>query len=216
MDGWRQGLCRLPDGVSQLTGCGRGRSRTPPQILSAYCAEEATPPAKLVLMGLARPAQALRDSRADVGRVPCPFDDQACTEWVPAGRVSAISRIPSVKTAAGDVSVPVSLAAPGPFTVTGGTAPRQPSEVVLDTALAAQAGIRPGGTIEVLSGSVPSRQAREFALLRLIGLTPGEVRGMMRREGKVIAADAIIIGSLAAAAPLIGLSREAAARRAAA
>jgi putative ABC transport system permease protein len=49
-------------------------------------------------------------------------------------------------------------------------------------------------------------RAREFALLQLIGLTRGQVRGMMRRETGIIAVAAILIGSLAAAPPLISLS----------
>jgi putative ABC transport system permease protein len=99
---------------------------------------------------------------------------------VPAGWASEISRVPGVKSAVGDVSVPVSLvagtgkllagtsdkpimahgwssAALGPFTITAGTVPQRPGEVVLDTALAAQADVRPGDSIEVLSGSVPVR-----------------------------------------------------------
>lgn len=117
---------------------------------------------------------------------------------VPAGWVSEISRIPGVKTAAGDVSIPVSLvtgagrllagtsdkpilvhgwssAALGPFAVTAGTAPRQPGEVVLDTTLAAQAGIRPGDTIEVLSGSVPSRY-------HVVGLAVPPTGGLPRQS----------------------------------
>lgn len=98
---------------------------------------------------------------------------------VPADWVSEIARVPGVKTAIRDVSVDVSLVtgpgeilagtgdqpilahgwssgALGPFTIAAGTAPRGPGEVVLDTALAARAGVRPGDTVEVLIGSVPS------------------------------------------------------------
>ena len=113
---------------------------------------------------------------------------------VPAGWVSEIRRVPGVKTAVGDVSVSVGLvtgsgkflagtsekpilahgwssAVLGSFTLSAGTAPREPGEVVLDAALAAQAGVRPGDSIEVLSGSVPSRY-------RVAGLavTPGSLR----------------------------------------
>jgi putative ABC transport system permease protein len=49
-------------------------------------------------------------------------------------------------------------------------------------------------------------RAREFALLRLIGLTRRQVRGMMRRETAVVAAVAVIIGSLVAVPPLMSLS----------
>jgi putative ABC transport system permease protein len=99
---------------------------------------------------------------------------------VPVDWVSEIARVPGVKTAVGDVSVDASLVTGsgeilagtsdqpllahgwsstelGPFTIAAGTAPRGPGEVVLDTALAARAGVRPGGTVEVLIGSVPSR-----------------------------------------------------------
>jgi putative ABC transport system permease protein len=49
-------------------------------------------------------------------------------------------------------------------------------------------------------------RAREFALLRLIGVTRRQVRGMMRRETAVIAAAAVIVGSLAALPPLLSIS----------
>jgi putative ABC transport system permease protein len=98
---------------------------------------------------------------------------------VPPARCCRCSVRRCGKTAIGDVSVGVSLvtgsgeilagssaqpilahgwasALLGPFTVAAGTAPRGPGEVVLDTALAARAGVRPGGTVEVLIGSVPS------------------------------------------------------------
>ncbi len=99
---------------------------------------------------------------------------------VPADWVSEIARVPGVRTASGDVSVGIGLvtgsgqllagtsdqpilahgwssAALGPFTIVAGTAPRGPGEVVLDIALAARAGLRPGDTVRVLIGSVPSR-----------------------------------------------------------
>jgi DNA-binding transcriptional LysR family regulator len=47
-----------------------------PQILAAYSAEEAALPAELVLVGFGEQAQALRDGRADVGLLLCPFDDR--------------------------------------------------------------------------------------------------------------------------------------------
>lgn len=49
-------------------------------------------------------------------------------------------------------------------------------------------------------------RAREFALLRLIGVTRRQVHAMMRRETAIIAAVAVVIGSLAALPPLIGTS----------
>jgi len=49
-------------------------------------------------------------------------------------------------------------------------------------------------------------RAREFALLRLIGVTRGQVRGMMRRETGAVVAAAIGIGTLAAVPPLVSVS----------
>jgi len=45
-----------------------------PQILDAYCADDAALPPELVLGGFGEQPQALRDGRADVGLVLCPFD----------------------------------------------------------------------------------------------------------------------------------------------
>jgi DNA-binding transcriptional LysR family regulator len=47
-----------------------------PQILDAYCADEAALPPELILGGFGEQPQALRDGRADVGLVLCPFDDR--------------------------------------------------------------------------------------------------------------------------------------------
>jgi putative ABC transport system permease protein len=49
-------------------------------------------------------------------------------------------------------------------------------------------------------------RAREFELLRLIGATRRQVRAMMRRETLILVAAAVIIGSLIALPPLIGVS----------
>jgi putative ABC transport system permease protein len=49
-------------------------------------------------------------------------------------------------------------------------------------------------------------RAREFNLLRLIGITRGQVRGMMRRETGIVVAAAIVIGTLAAVPPLVSVS----------
>jgi DNA-binding transcriptional LysR family regulator len=46
-----------------------------PQILDAYCADGAALPPELVLGGFGEQPQALREGRADVGLVLCPFDD---------------------------------------------------------------------------------------------------------------------------------------------
>ena len=47
-----------------------------PQILDAYCAGDAAVAPELVLGGFGEQAQALRDGRADVGLLLCPFDDR--------------------------------------------------------------------------------------------------------------------------------------------
>jgi DNA-binding transcriptional LysR family regulator len=47
-----------------------------PQILDAYCADGAARPPELVLGRFGEQPQALREARADVGLVLCPFDDR--------------------------------------------------------------------------------------------------------------------------------------------
>ena len=47
-----------------------------PQILDAYCADDAALPPELVLGGFGEQPQALRDGRADVGLLLRPFDDR--------------------------------------------------------------------------------------------------------------------------------------------
>jgi len=47
-----------------------------PQILDAYRADDAALPPELVLGGFGEQPQALRDGRADVGLLLCPFDDR--------------------------------------------------------------------------------------------------------------------------------------------
>ncbi|MBV9793682.1 MAG: LysR family transcriptional regulator [Actinobacteria bacterium] len=47
-----------------------------PQILDAYCADGAALPPELVLGRFGEQPQALREGRADVGLVLCPFDDR--------------------------------------------------------------------------------------------------------------------------------------------
>jgi len=46
-----------------------------PQILDAYCADGAALPPELALGGFGEQPQALREGRADVGLLLCPFDD---------------------------------------------------------------------------------------------------------------------------------------------
>jgi len=127
---------------------------------------------------------------------------------VPVDWVNEIVRVPGVKTAVGDVSVDVSLvtgsgeilagtsdqpilahgwssAVLGPFTIAAGTAPRGPGEVVLDTALAARAGVRPGDTVQVLIGSVPSRY-------RVTGLA-SPPSGGLREQSAIFFTDAVAL-----------------------
>ncbi|GAA0458976.1 LysR family transcriptional regulator [Actinoplanes capillaceus] len=47
-----------------------------PRILDAYAADAAALPAELVLVGFGEQARALRDGRADVALLLCPFDDR--------------------------------------------------------------------------------------------------------------------------------------------
>ena len=47
-----------------------------PQILDAYCADDVALPPELVLGRFGEQPQALRDGRADVGLLLCPFDDR--------------------------------------------------------------------------------------------------------------------------------------------
>jgi putative ABC transport system permease protein len=49
-------------------------------------------------------------------------------------------------------------------------------------------------------------RAREFALLRLVGAKPRQVRSMMRGEAGIVIVASVVLGSLAALPPLIGIS----------
>jgi putative ABC transport system permease protein len=49
-------------------------------------------------------------------------------------------------------------------------------------------------------------RVREFALLRLVGAKPRQVRAMMRREAGVVVVASVVLGSLAALPPLLGVS----------
>ncbi|MFJ7217685.1 FtsX-like permease family protein [Amycolatopsis sp. NPDC098790] len=49
-------------------------------------------------------------------------------------------------------------------------------------------------------------RVREFALLRLVGAKPRQVRAMTRGEAAVVVVAAIVLGSLAALPPLVGIS----------
>ncbi|WP_328472954.1 FtsX-like permease family protein [Actinoplanes sp. NBC_00393] len=91
---------------------------------------------------------------------------------LPAGRVAEIARVPGVRAAIPDVSVAISLstgdgevaalghgwesAALGPFTTSAGQPPAGPGEVVLDAALARQAGVTAGEQVRLTVGSTTS------------------------------------------------------------
>ncbi|ONI92466.1 peptide ABC transporter permease [Saccharothrix sp. ALI-22-I] len=49
-------------------------------------------------------------------------------------------------------------------------------------------------------------RVREFALLRLVGAKPRQVRAMMRGEAGIVVVASVVLGSLAALPPLIGIS----------
>jgi len=49
-------------------------------------------------------------------------------------------------------------------------------------------------------------RVREFALLRLVGAKPRQVRAMMRGEAGIVVVAAVVLGSLAALPPLVGTS----------
>jgi putative ABC transport system permease protein len=49
-------------------------------------------------------------------------------------------------------------------------------------------------------------RSREFALLRLVGTGRGQVRGMTRIESVIVVAIALVVGSLAALPPLVGVA----------
>ncbi len=49
-------------------------------------------------------------------------------------------------------------------------------------------------------------RVREFALLRLVGAKPRQVRAMMRGEAAIVVVAAVVLGTLAALPPLVGIS----------
>ncbi|MEU4419653.1 FtsX-like permease family protein [Actinoplanes sp. NPDC024001] len=104
---------------------------------------------------------------------------------LPVGRVGDIARVPGVRAAIADVSVPVSVltgegapalghgwqsAALAPFTMTAGRAPAGPEEVALDAALAERAGVTVGGSVRLAVGS----HASTYRVSGIAGLPGGE------------------------------------------
>lgn len=99
---------------------------------------------------------------------------------LPAGLAGEVARVPGVRAAVGDVSVPVSLVTPdgrvldgpdgvpllghgwsatqlGPFTLGTGRQPEAPDEIVLESPLAGRAGISVGDSVTLSAGSTPAR-----------------------------------------------------------
>jgi putative ABC transport system permease protein len=117
---------------------------------------------------------------------------------LPAGKVAAVSAVPGVRSAIGDVNVEVSVLTPdgdalrgphgfpvlghgwsaavlGPFPVREGRAPAAPDEVVLDAGLAARGGVPLGATVRLVAGSIPSSY-------RVVGLATAPGNGLDRQS----------------------------------
>lgn len=136
--------------------------------------------------------------------LPVPDDNaQHYAERVPmpATLVDRIARVPGVRTAVGDVSVPVGLrtthglvtgprllahgwsaAALGPFTLTSGRAPRAADEIVLDAGLAARAGVATGNDVDLLLGGVPTHY-------RVVGVAAPPPTGLARQSAIFLSDD---------------------------
>ncbi|QKW33328.1 ABC transporter permease [Actinomadura sp. NAK00032] len=93
---------------------------------------------------------------------------------LPAGTVAKVAAVEGVQSAVGDVSVRMAVLKGGsvldgpsvyghgwsasvlaPFSLRSGTGPRSDGDVVLDTDLAERAGVGAGGTVTLVTGSVP-------------------------------------------------------------
>jgi putative ABC transport system permease protein len=114
---------------------------------------------------------------------------------LPADTVAAVAAVPGVRSAVGDVSVPVSTvpgantalahgwsaAELGPFPLRTGRAPAAPGEVVLDEDLAARDGVRLDATVTLVTGSIP-------APYRVVGIA-GPPSGGLHRQSAVFLTD---------------------------
>ncbi|MEV4897850.1 ABC transporter permease, partial [Nonomuraea sp. NPDC055795] len=93
---------------------------------------------------------------------------------LPADTVAKVAAVPGVESAVGDVSVRITVLRKGsvlggpsvyghgwsasalaPFTLRSGTRPRADDDVVLDSDLARRAGVAPGDTLTLVTGSTP-------------------------------------------------------------
>lgn len=104
------------------------------------------------------------------------FEHAAEQPAIPAALVAKIAAVPGVKAAVPELTFPAVVVGPdgqpladkpslghnwesavlAPFTLTQGRAPAAGNEVVLDSELAARAGVAPGGDIQIMTRSVPA------------------------------------------------------------
>ncbi len=98
----------------------------------------------------------------------------------------------------------VAIADRGAFTAAQNTQQANQSSVnlILDAVILAYLAIAVANTLVAATAA----RGTEFALLHLVGTTRRQVRGMMRGEARLIVALAIVLGSLAALPPLVGVS----------
>jgi putative ABC transport system permease protein len=155
---------------------------------------------------------------------------------LPADRVGDVARVRGVRAAIADVNVPVSLvtadgevlagpdgapalghgwrsAALGPFTISAGSAPAGPGDVVLDSALAERTGVTVGGSVRLAVGSdtsdyrvtgVAGRPGGELARQSALFFTDDRARELTGQPDRVdaigvLAAPGIGAGELASA-----------------
>jgi putative ABC transport system permease protein len=123
-----------------------------------------------------------------------------------------VAKAPGTGDAALDAGLHTALAAHPEVRVSGrdaftggrGTAANGQSTVVLLLNLVLL-GFIAIAVVNILVLATAAR-VREFALLRLVGAKPRQVRAMMRREAGVVVVASVVLGSLAAVPPLLGVS----------
>ncbi|NBH02348.1 ABC transporter permease, partial [Amycolatopsis sp. SID8362] len=114
-------------------------------------------------------------------------------EILVAGRVAALPAFPEVHVADRQAFVTARNDAAGAQSAVN---------LVLNLVLLAFIAI---AVVNILVLATAAR-VREFALLRLVGAKPRQVRAMARGEAAVVVVAAIVLGSLAALPPLVGIS----------